>query len=588
MREEKTTDERRKPRDTSLRPFKSYDTNAVSIGNDIREKLLSPLSPGEIRDNGMGYIYILRSQRFSTLAELKIGFSKYHPEHRAHQLARCLYNPEIVAHTQFLPHAKRVESIIHTELTPYRKVQFCGQCQRNHQEWFTISHIDARDVVKRWSRWMLQRPYMNGTLAQPWQDYLARANVGPADDSISIDEHWTDLINKFPVDESVEPKERQIASYLNALYYEHSARFAFNALGIEDYQGDFEKLLRHMSSLGPIGANPSLDLDELFFHDDILTASNVPGPSNIETTESVSDRLKYLAEAKDLLDHMKSVKTGSMSVSDPELGVSESPLGDATLLPVISLEELASVHQSAKNWVGYDPTHAGFQLLQEAYQNWEWAGPRPQFRGPKMWRKHRSRKARRTTTNEDAESVCYSQNKAAGASVSPRQSPTSERDVREDCPSAAAPTSSTTPHPPCEVKFIPGPKGRNNKLEFSTALTPELIDAVEQQVEKIRNGGRAEVEEKLRKCLAAWGVDQCVDPDDTTSSDDELSDPSETDEDDRDDEDEDDEEMYHKPPAVGVEKSADDGKVSIERVVTVAPSSQVFSTATLGNWLNSL
>ncbi|KAH6662595.1 hypothetical protein B0J14DRAFT_570956 [Halenospora varia] len=35
---------------------------------------------------------------------------------------------------------------------------------------------------------------------------------------------------------------------------------------------------------------------------------------------------------------IKNLKTGAISVSDPEQGVTESPLGDATLLPVVSLK----------------------------------------------------------------------------------------------------------------------------------------------------------------------------------------------------------------------------------------------------------
>ena len=132
------------------RPFRSKLVDNGIVSEELRSKISSYLSPTEVRENGMGYIYILRSiHGHSTQAELKIGFSKYHPEHRAHELGRCLTRPEVVGHTPLLPHAKRIESIIRAELVSCRKVQFCRQCQRNHREWFTISNIDAREVVMR-------------------------------------------------------------------------------------------------------------------------------------------------------------------------------------------------------------------------------------------------------------------------------------------------------------------------------------------------------------------------------------------------------------------------------------------------------
>ena len=140
----------RKEETLNLRPFRSKPVDNGIVSEELRSKISSHLSPTEVQENGMGNIYILRSiHGHSTQAELKIGFSKYHPEHREHELGRCLTRPEAVGRTPLLPHVKRIESIIHAELVGCRKVQFCGQCQRNHREWFAILHIDAREVVMR-------------------------------------------------------------------------------------------------------------------------------------------------------------------------------------------------------------------------------------------------------------------------------------------------------------------------------------------------------------------------------------------------------------------------------------------------------
>jgi hypothetical protein len=74
------------------------------------------------------------------------------------------------------------------------------------------------------------------------------------------------------------------------------------------------------------------------------------------------------------IEGIKNLKTGSFSVSDPEQGITESPLGDATLLLVVPLEALKRLDGPACNWIGYTPTHKGFQMLQEAYQRGEWMG----------------------------------------------------------------------------------------------------------------------------------------------------------------------------------------------------------------------
>jgi hypothetical protein len=58
--------------------------------------------------------------------------------------------------------------------------------------------------------------------------------------------------------------------------------------------------------------------------------------------------------------------TGGRSVSDSILGNTESPLGDATLRPVLTLKDLESVDSQVINWVGITPARTGYQFLQEA------------------------------------------------------------------------------------------------------------------------------------------------------------------------------------------------------------------------------
>jgi hypothetical protein len=91
---------------------------------------------------------------------------------------------------------------------------------------------------------------------------------------------------------------------------------------------------------------------------------------------------------------MNNLKTGGFSVGDPEQGITESPLGDATLLPVVSLDALKCLDAPARTWIGYNPTHQGFQMLQEAYQRGEWVGQIPQFKLPRGFRRAGTRPLR--------------------------------------------------------------------------------------------------------------------------------------------------------------------------------------------------
>lgn len=65
---------------------------------------------------------------------------------------------------------------------------------------------------------------------------------------------------------------------------------------------------------------------------------NITPSSDIRTPEQrTAGRQRLLQAFDEQVKHLKSIKTGCISVSDPELGISESSLGDATLLPVSAI-----------------------------------------------------------------------------------------------------------------------------------------------------------------------------------------------------------------------------------------------------------
>ncbi|KAL2130544.1 hypothetical protein VTI74DRAFT_6242 [Chaetomium olivicolor] len=292
-----------------LFPFRTRNLDRYTVSKELRTKILSPLPDSEVQDDGLGYVYILRSKLdISTQSVLKIGFSKHHPEHRAHNLASCLAVPEIVAHTPRIPHAKRIESLIHTELVANRKVKKCRNCGADHQEWFAISHAESREIVIRWSRWVLRRPYIDGKLSEKWRTYLQKQDFVSTNPQATMPELWRNILDGFPL-QNTDPEE-QPAAYLTACYWK-----------------------------------------------DIF--GRIVGLSN--GSISRMEMIKYLS-------------TGAFSVSNLEQDRTEFPLGEATLLPVLSLKDLRCMEAPKRKWVGYSPAYEWFQMLHEAYQRGEWVG----------------------------------------------------------------------------------------------------------------------------------------------------------------------------------------------------------------------
>ncbi|KAF4626594.1 hypothetical protein G7Y89_g11564 [Cudoniella acicularis] len=547
-----TPDTKKKAGDTNLKPFRTDLLDNKSVCEELRTKICAPLNPSEARDHGLGYIYILRSQSYGTLAELKIGFSKHHPEHRAHQLAGCLRSPELVAHSPLIPHANRIETIIHAELVSLRKTQFCAQCQRQHQEWFTISHIHARQVVTRWCRWVLSQPYRNGRLTSQWRDHLNKKDFNQHAASARVSRIWTEIIDSYPIDESMESADEQIALYVNAIFLEKNLRSLCDLLQLPALKGDFADLMRIARVIrnryGELGSSTGkIDIDFFYLFDSVIDFTR---PRSSASKDSLTEDLSAFREGSELANYLGSIKTGCMSVSSPDLGVSESPMGDATLLPVVTLKGLEHFNGQAKLGIGYNPTHIGFQFLQEAYQRDEWEGPLPRFerpKGPRFFSASKppsqyqqakenspSHKAPRKSHVADApssyrmkehelrsnqESVFTTTSPGAGSSPQKRKVQTAPPDYPDIEMSSGDSKSTIT-----EVTYTPGEDGEKSRMTFTAPLTDNLIDQVNKIQEEIKNGGRANVERKLNESLRYFGIETMAQfADDSTSEDEESS-----------------------------------------------------------------
>jgi hypothetical protein len=549
-------------RDLGIRPFRTGSLTNSCISEDLARILNTPLSPSEQQEHGMGYVYVLRSQMgTSTMALLKIGFSKFHPEHRAHELARCLARPEVVSHTPLVPHAKRLESIIHTELQSSRKIQSCPRCCKNHQEWFAVAHAESREVLTRWSTWILQRPYVDGKLTDKWKDHLGTMDLKSVDDSTSLAEFWGTIIDEFPQGGSTDDRSQRIGKYLNDCYWDVMC----DRLGSTQYGKDFCDSLRGDVPLGLSGTgtwrdelqtsfdaaeeklrglqmkddgqddgyemddrdalailptegvfrpgrssnDPIDDLDTpisaifstdtclgRMFHPEtklrhLLNPDKSPGPllrsfqrQETESRDATKDMLK-------LVESLKTLKTGAVSVSDPILGVTESPLGDATMLPVLAINDLKYLNPLVTNWVGMNPTNAGFQYVQEAYASGKWFGSKPRFQLPKAYR----RAGYESLSAKDANNASSSKRRAQER---PKDGKITPEPLLDD-------VDPDRIYNQPSFQLTRGPD--SDQFRWTVPINDEFIEKVNQGLEEIRNGGRVDMEKKLAKSFRDVGVD---------------------------------------------------------------------------------
>ena len=388
---------------TEMRPFRSPALAPSAHRDHVVHKVREHLTENEIRDNGLGYIYILRSHNPTTQAELMIGFSRFHPQHRSQELARCLIRPEVVAHTQLLPFAKRVEAFIHAELDSFRKIQWCSWCHRNHQEWFTIAIDRARRTVARWSKFILSRPYIAGKIRDDVSNHFEYSEAtSRSSEVLDPDSFWDKVVNSLPVDESRYSRVQQIGTYLNAIWMYRNIQDWTNSapdwklvprpqsfdIFYDSYfcSDEVNEVRKAMSNLdfetlrsiyfdenNPSRIPTSDALRTVLFGERAASSSRHfdVGYHFLPSNEAKTQRL--VEEVRRILGYLNTTTTGARSVINPPRGTEDSPIGNATMIPVLELLDLQKVSHPVKTYIGYDRTNIGFQLIQEAYRRGEWS-----------------------------------------------------------------------------------------------------------------------------------------------------------------------------------------------------------------------
>ncbi|KAJ5316923.1 hypothetical protein N7508_001431 [Penicillium antarcticum] len=151
-----------------IQVFKPYASEVLSraISDELAKLLTKPLQKSDIKYQGSIYIFWQRGN----FGHLKIGRSGNVSRRLSEWNKQCKKDMEVHFPTkngdestpdvQQVPHISRVEALVHLELMHQRKVEKrCPGCFKSHVEWFETPKDIAIGVVRKWSAWMVTRPY---------------------------------------------------------------------------------------------------------------------------------------------------------------------------------------------------------------------------------------------------------------------------------------------------------------------------------------------------------------------------------------------------------------------------------------------
>ena len=127
-----------------------------------------------ILDKQDGYIYAYWNR--ATFGSLKIGYTTKDVTRRLREWeVKCSHIvDERYRSATRIPHAHRLEQIIHAELREYSvRKPCCSGCGRKHEEWFKdIDDAVYIPTIEKWTKWMMERPYEEDLQRGGW--YLSK------------------------------------------------------------------------------------------------------------------------------------------------------------------------------------------------------------------------------------------------------------------------------------------------------------------------------------------------------------------------------------------------------------------------------
>ncbi|WZH43597.1 meiotically up-regulated gene 113-domain-containing protein [Fusarium acuminatum] len=141
------------------------------INEEIKKKLLRPLSTEEKKLAGHVYIYTFPESYHDAHPYIKIGYATDVKVRMARWKSQCGYPPELLG--QFpAEHYAKVEKLVHAQLWNQRKREKdgCPTCGVKHKEWFKVDTMTVNKNIGLWTSWMRQQPYNDdGVLQDKWR-----------------------------------------------------------------------------------------------------------------------------------------------------------------------------------------------------------------------------------------------------------------------------------------------------------------------------------------------------------------------------------------------------------------------------------
>ncbi len=143
-----------------FRPYQPQVSRNRSVFEALNRKVTQTLTSNDMT---RGFIYVFWEPQTSDY--VKIGYTRNIYARLGQWRNECRRNYTFHPATStvrgaVIPHAQRVEQLIHTELKDHRKmIQCCSGCGRVHDEWFDVSGEHVAKVFRKWRDWIEQEPY---------------------------------------------------------------------------------------------------------------------------------------------------------------------------------------------------------------------------------------------------------------------------------------------------------------------------------------------------------------------------------------------------------------------------------------------
>ena len=147
-------------------PYQSIKSKKLSVFDAVHEKATAPL--GVIAQKP-GFVYLFWDKEYFGM--VKIGYTKDLTKRLASWNKECgrehVYHSSTECQVE-IPHAHRVEQLVHAELKEYRKKRQCEGCGKMHKEWFDAAQSHVVKVLRKWREWILQEPYIQVEESGEW------------------------------------------------------------------------------------------------------------------------------------------------------------------------------------------------------------------------------------------------------------------------------------------------------------------------------------------------------------------------------------------------------------------------------------